>query len=819
MIETQLIADSKVSLFGETYFPNINQEVFAKNSSDVVFDAFFGSVLSEPNELYIISGSDSGLVVPYLIRHFSAKRNGRQFVVIDFAEVNRVCNSVDLPSWITISTLEQMKELVKTRYQGNFIEGKVQLVKSIAASDKSNHAYFSLHEGLLEFVKEVSINIANRNDSKVFSMMSTYNLWAQDHSFYRLKGDLNQQPVLIIASGPSFDENATWIAENQSHFFIIAIARMAKALSKHNITPDIFVTIDPTPFSFDNSRETLLVDSKCILLYQCYSSPQLISGWPQEMAYIGVTQPWHQNSDKEFDLLGPTVSHVALQATILMGASEVYLTGVDFCFSGDKTHVEGSLESELGKNIFGELFTVETYAGQQAETEIRFKQSVDAMAQQLGELQKQGYDFQVFNLNENAAKVLGTRFCDRQNIELRRLDKASVITEMSQKLHSSILQKLNFLNKVLNEVRDIRKRITTALKLSQKLTKQLQRDQELTLQTKKYRTKIDKTLKPDGIQYVLTSGMAEFGVLLTEANEYSNQIEPLEEVNLYAHGMNKTLNALVPIMENSIAIIQSRILELNPNAPLEKIAKSWRQSGIVGRHRIWLDQHNLLLDENQQTLYDQLESEFLDLFDQEELAYKADLIGVKESLELFESRVLKTFDLDNRRDLEELESELSAVNNESDDGPLFCGLQNLVRGKLQELSGDKKNAIELYQAVPSKYALIANKALLALFLKLNNHEGVVTTFEKLSALSVKYLVNYSDYLKLHNQTELAFNVLDLYLSQNSEDLLAWVKYVKLLVIMDKHEVAVELIDNLSDKFGNSKELITLKGELKVTSKE
>lgn len=51
-------------------------------------------------------------------------------------------------------------------------------------------------------------------------------------------------PVLVLAAGPSMKKNIAWIKENQDRFIILAVSSVLKTLYEHDIKPDIVTHID-----------------------------------------------------------------------------------------------------------------------------------------------------------------------------------------------------------------------------------------------------------------------------------------------------------------------------------------------------------------------------------------------------------------------------------------------------------------------------------------------------------------------------------------------------------------------------------------------
>lgn len=67
-IESQTIGHKETNQFGDLFFSNLNSITFNKFDSFDVYDAEFSKVLFDDDKLYIILGTDSGLLPKYIIK-------------------------------------------------------------------------------------------------------------------------------------------------------------------------------------------------------------------------------------------------------------------------------------------------------------------------------------------------------------------------------------------------------------------------------------------------------------------------------------------------------------------------------------------------------------------------------------------------------------------------------------------------------------------------------------------------------------------------------------------------------------------------------
>lgn len=158
-----------------------------------------------------------------------------------------------------------------------------------------------------------------------------------------------REPLFIVGSGPSVEQDLDVIAENAEKAVIISIGTGLGVLLNHGLRPDFHVELEngvgnpeivaSTAENHDLSGITLIASltvqpamvahfGKCILFFrERVSSTELFCG------PFNVLQP-----------AGPTVANTALISAVRMGFREVYLFGVDM---GSKVegrfHAEGSV--------------------------------------------------------------------------------------------------------------------------------------------------------------------------------------------------------------------------------------------------------------------------------------------------------------------------------------------------------------------------------------------------------------------------------------------------------------------------------------------
>lgn len=202
-----------------------------------------------------------------------------------------------------------------------------------------------------------------------------------DSLFNKFKG----VPAIIVAAGPSLNQNIELLHEVKGKAVIIAVGTAARPLQKHGIIPDFIVSIDPMSFNYDHFRE---YDSQDVaLLTDIQSHPKILQTF-QGPIFVATNQSFIHNwlegtVETKGDLeTGGTAAHSAMTAAYKMGANPIVFIGQDLAFANDgRTHATGTSYGDTetsnytytsGDNVA--LFPVKANNGKQVLTNRIFNQ-------------------------------------------------------------------------------------------------------------------------------------------------------------------------------------------------------------------------------------------------------------------------------------------------------------------------------------------------------------------------------------------------------------------------------------------------------------
>jgi hypothetical protein len=156
----------------------------------------------------------------------------------------------------------------------------------------------------------------------------------------RKKSDENfftDKPWIVVGAGPSLQNNAKWLKENQNKFIIIAAFTALKTLQKLGISPDIAVQIHEDPKTTKKMLENLddlsFLD-KTMMFFSGSVSKEMFESFDKKKIYL------HEDRTKyklDKSLLAVTsVGETIYSIALIFNAPDIYLLGLDLSVNEDK---------------------------------------------------------------------------------------------------------------------------------------------------------------------------------------------------------------------------------------------------------------------------------------------------------------------------------------------------------------------------------------------------------------------------------------------------------------------------------------------------
>src|SRR3972149_3815758 len=173
-----------------------------------------------------------------------------------------------------------------------------------------------------------------------------------------LFGKFKGLPGILVSSGPSLDTaipelknlvgqgfspaNATLKGCPTKKAIIVAVDSALHALMSNNIKPDFTISIDPQEFSYIHLTDYF--DSYVPLIFLPTSNPVVVKNYKGKKIVVLKNSP--VTSDKGYTDGGGSVSCIALDILIKLGANPIIFIGQDCAFPGNRFYSNAIAEGE-----------------------------------------------------------------------------------------------------------------------------------------------------------------------------------------------------------------------------------------------------------------------------------------------------------------------------------------------------------------------------------------------------------------------------------------------------------------------------------------
>jgi hypothetical protein len=797
--------------FGDKFLYSVNRESFKKLGSDELFREHYGESFFKKDTLYLMVGTDSGLLVKYLLKRGIPE--GSRFIFLELPHVlerlSEVLDFSELPKEIAILTIDNLNDQLGRFNVNDYVySDKGYLAKSLCATDCSVPEYHELYD-TIRFEWEMAISRTRNNlGGKRYALRQLENLAENRVPASIVKDLFKGKTGVLLGVGPSLDEFLPWVKANRNRLVVIAVSRASRRLVQENIAPDLIFSIDPTDFSFDVSREMLHFWEKSVFVYGYHVSPPLVGQWPGKGLYLGPRFPWDTPLNVEtFPTPGPTVTQVALQSAIELGLSQIILGGVDLCFSQDG-YIYGKVTKgrEKGPTVGNIKGGVETNGGWKAETIHAFLQAAEVTERMASQALKRGC--QIYNIAAGAMKIPNVRFCPVEEIVFESLDRPARETLAEDIPEESIETRLNHYQTMLDELLRAKQDLIRIKALAEEALKAndglFGRDGRAPdFRCKKKMDRVEKKLDKDF--GVFTHFVKRFGVLrflrIVQPNWDKWTDEGIERTGrLYYEAFRDTSREILEFLEKSEKRLRMRLEEEAEIPDLTALISQWHDDKQYGRGWIWKlknpEKYDRLDSEAKSGLLE-LENKFQRIMSLEE---NLSPDSEPKKLDPAEIRSKARF-LFKRRDARALGILRQGVIEKG--GEEFKPMECLIRGFVAEIDGEPEQALEAYEwlVAEGKHSMLEDALIRIadISMEKKDHQNVLLALDCLAGLSPLYAPKYADLLWCLGQKQLALEVYAEYLGKVPKDLVSMLRLGKYYLEIGSREGARMAIDYVLEK--------------------
>ncbi|VAW49914.1 hypothetical protein MNBD_GAMMA04-28 [hydrothermal vent metagenome] len=744
------------TLQNETVLDGFYSEQLQESSSSHIYQTFVGKELPD-NKLFVVLGTDSGLLVDYLASIATA---GQRFVCVDFPEVIEFISKTRATLLqeashfkLELYTFEQFcYESLYDSDQDYVIRNAVILLRSLVMVEGK-----SIYKGLdvahkEQFHRFRIDRIDNRDFKKTFNQQLENSCDLQ-HPLSVIKGELKGEvPAILLGGGPSLDQVISWLKHNQNKIWIFAASRICKRLIKEGITPDFIGVFDGHPLMFDYSKEMYAFQKDSILVTGEHPYPPLIRQWSGLKTYSRRRFPWARGGEENFISDGPTVTNALFGIACYLGVPQLYLAGVDFCFTSEGVcHESGSIETKNQQNDASDTKAI-NYRGEEVSTNIQLYDARNLLEAHLIKLKKNWPQFKVSNLNDGAAMVQGIHY---QNLEQIKLGggKFNVVEQFKTALQWNAKTEKAFQTFLKGEVNhhskwldNIVKESKKGLHLSRTLFSDTSKQSAKIKAVLKQKTKLEKLVGAD-YQTLVNYGYQAFMETLkpVESETDMSQQEMQNALMGFFGGLNVAADGFLLKLTSLKQEIAFRLLEIEPTTDFVLLTEHWMAHQIPGRFYVWLEHIAQQLERDYKARFPeqvaQLEAAFQHM-KTDETALKASFSQRFDPPKAFILRLQVAFESKKRQAVQDILRQLSLIQSNE-----HAMVASLAIGMSLELKGEFEYALIHYLTVdPNHKVLFIQHQLYPLAFSLKQFEKGLQALNALSLMDTRYLPTYAESL-------------------------------------------------------------------------
>ena len=819
--------------FGEKYLYTVNKNSFVKEKSSIVFDRVFKKLLLKKDTLYIITGSDSGLLIRYLVEKGIPVGSRYVFVEPDWL-IHPIYQSLDDIVWsdriVLVGPDAVIDQSMSFSIQDYFFAGKVEFVSSLGAIDYYLEEYRQLYLNLKTAYDDLNYNLSNTVGFKPFIERQFDNIIFNQTPVSKLQNSFKNMPAVILAGGPSLDEAVDWVKENQGNIVVIAVSRISRRLQEVGIIPDFVISVDPNPNSYRVSKEVLLFDSNVTLIHGNYANTRLISQWRGRQFYFEDRFPWDckLNVDNVSDSFGSTVSNTALNFAHVLGCGPVFLAGLDFCFSkGGYTHAQGSYEHESGPRP-GELgLQLETYDGAVAYTIPGYLNSYRSIQTQIDLYG----DMDLYNVSGSSAKLNGVKWISLEEVKLEPLrEEPNGIIDTCAGAFSTDTISIDLI-KVKEELHDcrsklleVRKLVTKALNYNARLFGRTGSAPDFSFknQLDDIEEKLDTKYKPFS-DLIKKFNAVEFLKMPPRDREW--QPEEIEEAgNVYYRAYLNGTNEIIDLVDGVSRKVHFFQDEVSEHPDIDALVDFWDGEEIPGRALLWQGRHeNINLSPVQQSKMDEIAKSFYSSIEEkEDFGYGENILNpIRSKLQL----LYRQNDLTGIHPIVEYLESVESNDHVMD-------LHDLAKGYICELEDNIDEALGFYLTIVDRSADLIQSgekfdnprledALLRMsdiFMSRNELDNVKLTLDALSALSEIYEPLFADFLVMVGEVQTGIDLYSEYIIRVPTDYNVMNKLARLYVDLEQKDSALWLVNHILENDPDNADASGLYTELNTDSR-
>lgn len=777
--------------WSERYIDDIHRNAFSTMPYSDYFDRYLDINFKLEDTLYLLVGSDSGLLARYALS--TELGRGSKIVLVEPDHIHELVQ-------IEIEDLLQADGVSLTREDGQsmtlysesnwkqnilddsdrkwMLGGQLLLVRSQACAADFTHEYQPLFRRMRKSVEVRKLEIQSQQGGRTFIEKQIHNV-ADNINPLQIDEEFGKGYTAVVLGGsPSLDNHIDWIMENRDRLFIIAISRLCKRLQSLSLVPDVVLSVDPYQVSYDISKHGILWKD-VPLISAFHVIPQLLAEWQGPKMFLGSRLPWHPPNDprnlRTISAGGPTVSHTAIVVASQLGFTTILLSGVDLCYSGDlSTHAHGTPEAMLQRLPTMCDAQVETYSGRMAGTSeglLHTATSLETIGKAVNAHQQV-----LFNLSIDATKI----------DSIPHIDYSDVLLPSGKPDFSHVLEKLDksiddrqALSKDLHNAKKSFELIHSACKRAFLLIDNIysESSENSTTNYNAGLDRIEQSFDKKHGPYITT--IRQFAKIdfarihrPTGFAEMTNE-EREEWIRIYYKIIKNSASTFIKMITDAQQRLQLRQQEDSAGTNFHSLIEAWKKDDTPGRILQFINTRRLH-DAKLTQEYEQAKNKFLVSLNDTDTYQARKLKNDNHDIDNCMCTLLFMFRNKSCEDLRSIEQNLNSPT-----WP-FNVLYTFTQGLLAEIGDKPVEAGQHYQLLinicterldkePDSLASmqrIIEESLVRMtqsYVTIGDYDSACSSLGTLCEMLPQYIVSYAKLLNLTEQPDYAINILNLYI--------------------------------------------------------
>ena len=256
--------------------------------------------------------------------------------IIEYARQYGVLDWIDNRFLTVISDKDENKVVGKFLDIVDFDDDR----KCIYISPQKRSRFFKSFDGNFEYIAATLAYKWGLDD------VVKINYWKnRQHSYgtlEKLKKELWGDEWIVVAAGPSLDYCMDYIRDNKGKKKIVAVNTVLRRLNKEGIKPDLVVVADSNDQILEHIEGAAEITEGVPLIADYVTNWKFIDKYRGPLTYICTPSSMGviEGNEEVWDVSG-TITSLAMEAAVRLGAKKAYLVGGVLAYPGGKNYAGG----------------------------------------------------------------------------------------------------------------------------------------------------------------------------------------------------------------------------------------------------------------------------------------------------------------------------------------------------------------------------------------------------------------------------------------------------------------------------------------------